>query len=212
MDPTTVFFAVLAGFICYQLYAVLGRRDGHEPEEQDEPLERPTVEAAAEEVPEYEVSNFEEEHPEWAKPILAVYPDFDEKEFLNGAKSAYEMIVVAFSGDALSSVKPYIVPSVYKAFESAVTAREAASQTSEVQFVGIEKAEVTDARVENNQVKITVSFFSDQIRVLRDDKGEVIDGDPNRIDLVKDFWTFARSVNSSDPNWQLVATGGVEPS
>ena len=210
MDPMTVFFAVLAGFICYQLYVVLGRRDGHEPEEQERPLPQPTVDSKAEEV-ETEEEPAEADLPGWAQEVRAVYPGFDAAEFLSGAKAAYEMIVEAFASNNLSTVKPYIAPSVYKAFETAVSSRLAARQTSELQFVGIEKADVVSAKVTGTSIQIIVTFFSDQIRVLRDEAGEVIEGDPNRIDRVRDSWTFSRSTTSIDPNWQLVATGGMEP-
>ncbi len=210
MDPTTIFFAVLAGFICYQLYTVLGRKGGHEPEENDQPLPPPTIDASAEAV-EATVEAERDDLPDWIRQVREIYPLFSEKDFVDGARAAYEMIVEAFAGNSLSSVKPYIAPSVYKAFETAVASREAARQTSEVQFVGTENADVSDTKIDGGFVQITVTFISNQIRVLRDDRGEVVEGDPNRIDRVKDRWTFSRSANSNDPNWQLVATGGQEP-
>ena len=212
MDPTTIFFAVLAAVICFQLFSVLGRRDGHETEEEDRPLPRSSVEEAPEPAAHTYTPPAEEENlPEWARQVRDVYPGFQVGEFLTGAKAAYEMIVEAFAQNNLSEVKPFIAPSVYKAFEMAVKARDDAKQTSELQFVGIEKADVDGTKIDGGFVKVTVTFFSDQIRVLRDENGDVIEGDPNRIDRVKDRWTFSRPVHSSDPNWQLVATGGHEP-
>lgn len=209
MDPTLIFFAALAGFICYKLYTVLGTRDGHEPEEHERPPLRPIEEVANDtaEPPLLE----QEDLPDWMVQVREVWPDFDEKQFLTGAKAAYEMIVEAFAGGTISNVKPYLDPGVYKAFETAVTARKAAGQKSELQFVGIEKAEVLSASSDKGFVKILVSFSSDQIRVLKDEKDEIIEGDPNRIDLVRDQWTFSRSVRSTDPNWILTATGGATP-
>ena len=112
MDPVTIFFAALAGFICFQLYQVLGRRDGHEPEEREAPLMRPTVDATAEEVK--DEPQPEESLPDWVNEVKEVYPDFDEPTFLQGAGAAYEMIVESFAGDNLSEVKSFIAPSVYK--------------------------------------------------------------------------------------------------
>ncbi|MCI5043954.1 MAG: Tim44/TimA family putative adaptor protein [Aquisalinus sp.] len=207
MDPVTIFFAVLAGIMCYQLYATLGRKGGHEPEETPAPFQSETQDT---DVPIMEdtVEVEPENQPEWVKDIRSAYPDFEEKEFLSGAKSAYEMIVEAFAANALSDVKPFIAPSVYAAFHEAAQSREAEGHSSELQFVGTESANVDEAKVDSGFIKITVSFISNQIRVLRDSAGEVIDGDPNRIDRVRDRWTFSRPVSSTDPNWQLVATGG----
>jgi predicted lipid-binding transport protein (Tim44 family) len=215
MDPVTIFFAIVAGFVCYRLYAVLGSRGGHEPDEEQRPLR--SLEEVAEEqrdrLPEPEPQNIEEPEkiPDWMVPIREVYPEFHEREFLQGAGAAYEMIVEAFATGKLKEVKPYIDPGVYRAFEAAVEARELAKQQSELQFVGIEKSSVQDARVEKGFASITVDFRSNQIRVLRDENDNVIEGDPNRIDLVHDLWTFSRPANSNDPNWMLVATGGSAP-
>lgn len=206
MDPVLIFFAALAGFLIYQLYTKLGSTDDSEPAHRDR-FER-------EEPPEPVMRREEqvrEPLPDWAQPIAVDYPAFDPKTFLDGAEAAYEMIVSAFAAGKLKDVKTFIDPSVFRAFSTAVDAREASSQTSELQFVGIEKSTVTGHVTEQGFLKVTVTFLSNQIRVLRDKDGNVLDGDPNRIDLVKDVWTFARPLRSSDPNWVLVATGGNAP-
>lgn len=206
-----IIFAAIAGFICYRLYTVLGTRGGHEPDEQEEPTYPARTEdlAPVEETPEPVRPRGPE--PEWVAPVREAWADFEPAEFLNGAKAAYEMIVEAFAADNLQDVKPYIDPGVYRAFEAAVKGRRDAGQISELNFVGIESAQVVSAVVENGMIRIAVDFRSDQVRVLRDTKGDVIEGDPNRIDLVRDRWTFARPVKSRDPNWVLVATGGSAP-
>ena len=210
MDLTTIIFAALAGFICYRLYTVLGTRGGHEPDEQEEPPFAKQMEEVQPAVPEEPVSRTDNE-PDWAAPIRDAWPDFRAAEFLHGAKAAYEMIVEAFAADRLSEVQPYLDPGVYRAFEAAVKSRREAGQTSELNFVGIESATVANHNVENGTLRITVDFRSDQVRVLRDQNGEILEGDPNRIDLVRDRWTFARPLKSRDPNWILVETGGSAP-
>ncbi|WP_306252001.1 Tim44/TimA family putative adaptor protein [Parvularcula sp. IMCC14364] len=211
MDPVTIFTAVLAGIMCYQLYNVLGRKGGHEPEEETPaPFQQQTADSAEESLEE-KAQPEPDNLPDWVKEVRSVYPDFEEKEFLTGAKSAYEMIVESFASNTLPEVKAFIAPGVYAAFHDAAQAREAEGHTSELQFVGTESASVDQAKIENGFINITVTFVSNQTRVLRNEAGDVIDGDPNRIDRVHDRWTFSRSVKSKDPNWQLVATGGTAP-
>ena len=211
MDLTILIFAAIAAFICYRLYTVLGTRGGHEPDEQEESPLAPRRDEEA--VPAYEEAPAPSAapQPEWADPVREVKPDFDAASFLEGAKAAYEMIVEAFASDRLPEVKPYVDPGVYRAFDTALKSRREAGQTSELNFVGIDRADVVEATVDNGTIRIVVDFRSDQVRVLRNAAGEVVEGDPNRIDLVRDRWTFARSAKSRDPNWMLVATGGSAP-
>jgi predicted lipid-binding transport protein (Tim44 family) len=145
-----------------------------------------------------------------AEPLRAADPEFDEKAFLDGAKSAYEMIVEAFAAGDLKSIRRYLGQSVYEGFKAAVAERESKGLTSDLKFVGIDKAQIASSAVEDGVMRATVDFVSNQSRVVRDKDGNVVEGDPARVDLVRDRWTFTRKTASSDPNWTLVATGGVE--
>ncbi len=210
MDPVTIFFAALAGFVCFQLYTALGRKDGHESTDQETSAPSRSMDNKSADVvpirPDVEV-----DLPAWVHSVRQHYPTFEEKSFIEGATAAYEMIVESFASGKLADVKAYIVPPVFKAFANAVEARESAKQSSEVQFVGIEGVKVTGCTVQDGMIRLTTEFTSNQIRVLRSADKEVLEGDPNRIDLVKDYWTFARSINSTDPNWLLAETGGQQP-
>ena len=216
MDPSLIFVAVMALFVCYQLYATLGKRDGHEPEERDRSQPPRSVEPMSSDAQQSQDSAPLEQpapkqQPDWAMPLLGPLPQFDADEFTYGAKAAYEMIVGAFAVGELKPVKPYVEPSVYRAFEEAVKARTAAGQRSDLKFVGISKTSILSADFTDSRVRVMVEFESDQTRVVRDGDDKIIEGDPNRIDLVRDCWTFSRSLKSRDPNWLLVATGGVAP-
>ena len=212
MDPTLIIFVALSAFLAYRLFSVLGARGGHEPEEGERPSLAPVPsepagepgDAPAPEAPRAPL-------PAWAEAIREDDPGFDPRAFEEGAKAAYEMIVTAFASGDLSEVAPYLDPSVRKAFDVAIDGRRGADQTMEVTFVGIESARVVEAHRQSEHHEVTVDYTSDQIRVTRDASGEVIDGDPNRIDLVRDRWTFARPVTARDPNWTLIATDGAAP-
>ena len=208
MDPSLFIFIALTAFLSYRLFTVLGTKGGHEPDEKDRPAFAPITRDGAEPAEEapQEARTRVRPIPAWAEAIREDDPDFDPHAFQEGAKAAYEMIVTAYAKGDLSEVVPYIDPSVRRAFEIGIEGRENAGQTMEIEFVGVETADVVRAERESAHHEVTVDFRSDQIRVTRDRAGEVIDGDPNRIDAVRDRWTFSRPVTSTDPNWTLIAT------
>ena len=210
MDPVLLILAGVTAFIIFRLISVMGTRTGHE---QPIDLEARKREAAHEEALQAEK---EEAEPPAPKPVSTnarvlrdADPAFEEADFLSGAGKAYEMIVEAFAASDLRSIRNYLGDSVYEAFKSAVAARDEAGHTADLKFVGIDRAAIVDSSADNNEMRATVEFSSNQVRVTRDRDGNVVDGDPNRIDLVKDRWTFSRKRSSRDPNWTLVATGGA---
>jgi len=141
------------------------------------------------------------------RKLQDVDPEFDEAVFLDGAKAAYEMIVEAFARGDIKNIRSFLSDQVFQSFQSAIDVRNDASQVSEVKFIGIDKAQISDSSVTDDMLTAVTEFSSNQVRVTRGQDGEVIEGDANRIDLVRDRWTFTRKRNSGDPNWILVATG-----
>lgn len=213
MDPVLLFFIGVAGFVLFRLFSVLGTRTGHEArhemdaglqhsgkDEQNAELDR--SDADEDEAPVRPVSTN-------ARVLREADPAFDENQYLAGAREAYEMIVEAFAAGDLKSIRSFLGDSVYDAFKQAVVSREEARQTADVKFVGIEHAAIVDARADDDWMTAVTEFTSNQVRVTRDEEGNVVDGDPNRIELVRDRWTFARKKASRDPNWMLIATGGA---
>ncbi|MEL7490110.1 MAG: Tim44/TimA family putative adaptor protein [Pseudomonadota bacterium] len=213
MDPVLLIFIGLAGFVVFRLISVLGTRTGHEQQHDIEGLQR----AARGETSDAEAADREpaERKPalqpvsEAAAPLREADPNFDESEYLMGARGAYEMIVEAFAAGDLKSIRQFLGASVFDTFKRAVDMRQSSGHTSELKFVGIESASIEASEVRDNALWATTAFTSNQVRATRDKDGNVIEGDPNRIDLVKDRWTFSRKLGSKDPNWVLVATGGA---
>jgi predicted lipid-binding transport protein (Tim44 family) len=131
---------------------------------------------------------------------------FDPAEFMNGAKAAYEMIVMAFAEGNRALLKDLLSPDVFTGFEQAIKAREMARETVEQSFVGIALADMIEAEMSGRNAQVTVKFVSELISAIRSGDGAVISGDPKKIKEVTDIWTFARDTGSRDPNWRLVAT------
>jgi predicted lipid-binding transport protein (Tim44 family) len=142
--------------------------------------------------------------------IAKLDPSFEPDSFLAGAGRAYEMIVSEFAEGNRRALKDLLSKDVYDGFAAAIAEREARGETVDQQFVGIKKAEMSEAEAKNGVASVTVRFVSELISATRDKSGEVISGDAKKIRDVTDIWTFTRDISSakarSNPNWRLVAT------
>lgn len=138
--------------------------------------------------------------------IQANDPTFDEKNFVQGARAAFEMIVTAFAQGDTPTLRPLLSDDVYDNFAAAIRNRQAAGETLETQVIGIRDSDVIEARMEGRTAFVTIKFVSDQVNITRDKAGEVIDGDPEQPLEVVDIWTFARNTRSRNPNWTLIET------
>lgn len=138
--------------------------------------------------------------------IAAQDRDFNIKHFIEGARAAYEMIVVAFAEGDRATLKDLLAKDVLDGFSAAISEREGRGEKMETRFVGIDKADITEALVKGRTAQITVRFLSQLISVTRDRGGQVIDGDAELVADVTDVWTFSRDLSARDPNWKLVAT------
>lgn len=210
MDPTLIIFIALSAFIAYRLFSVLGARTGEERQRDIEGLQRAK--------PSAETPASEEDAPSTkplppvsaaAEPLRTADPAFDERAFLDGARGAYELIVEAFASGDLKSIRRFLSPSVFEAFRAAVAARETSGLRTDLKFVGVDHAKIASARVEGGALIALTDFTSNQVRATYDRNGVMVEGDASRIELVKDRWTFSRAINANDPNWTLIATGGV---
>lgn len=138
--------------------------------------------------------------------VFDVDPTFEPRQFVDGAKVAYEMIVQGFAEGDRKSLKTLLSNEVYQGFDQAISAREKAGQKVKSTFVGIEKADLHDARLDGSEVTITVRVVSQLISATYDAEGNVVEGNADSVAEVIDSWSFARDTRSRDPNWKLVQT------
>ena len=224
MPLDIILFGLLAAFLVFQLWSVLGRRTGHE-EEPREPLRRDKQDEAGEDntIPfpsrasgkqDDASTTFARNSGNYSGALAQALTDieladrtFVPDEFLGGAQGAYEIIVTSFANGDKATLKSLLSDDVFDQFDQAISAREEAGQIVESSFVGIRSADITSANLAGSTAEVTVKFVSELISVTKDADGAVIEGDPNQVREVRDIWTFAREVNSRDPNWVLIATG-----
>ncbi|MBB4191033.1 putative lipid-binding transport protein (Tim44 family) [Rhizobium aethiopicum] len=225
-DFITLFFLVAAVLIFFQLRSVLGRRTGNEKPPRDlySPRDAAPPEAAdagkVVTLPRRDATADDEDRfsaidafaapgtplNESLRALNKADPSFSPKEFLNGARMAYEMVVMAFADGDRKTLKSLLSREVYDGFEAAIAEREARGDKVKSTFVGIDKAEITHAETKGSEAQITVRIVSQLISATYDKADALIEGDAENVAEVNDLWTFARDTRSRDPNWKLVAT------
>jgi len=220
MNAPMIQLLVLAGiavFLIIKLKSVLGTREGFEkPPEQAPNDESAQEKRQAFEVieggPDRDITDHVKEGSVTAKALTSMKeaePSFSVSEFLQGARGAYEMILMGFERGDLESIKPFLSDEVYGTFEEVVKAREKQGLTIESDFIGVGEMTLSKAKFlkSKSRGEVTVKFVGELTSIVRDSAGEIIEGKVNEVKRQKDVWTFARNMGSNDPNWKLVATG-----
>jgi predicted lipid-binding transport protein (Tim44 family) len=208
-----VLLALVALFVGLRLYAVLGRRTGHEQQPILRPAESPAAGEAAAPVPDMaperpETSGlvYEEPAAPGLRAIVGADSTFDVGRFLEGAQAAYRMILEAFWKGNREDLHHLVGGHVLAVFEQAIADREAEGHKLENRLVAIERTVIEDARLSGRSAEIDVRFDADIAAVTRDKDGNVIAGTLSDAIPTHDVWTFRRDLKSQDPNWLLVET------
>lgn len=222
-----ILLAMVAGFIVLRLRSVLGRRTGHEPEPRrdgrapdrfpigadDNVVPMPTAAGAPARrarTPDIEPAYQGTPLEPGLVALKMADPSFDTARFLTGATQAFEMIVAAYAKHDTDTLKPLLSPEVYARFATAIQEREERGETLETELVALKPAKLEAVEMQGSRALVSVRFQSEQVNVVKNAKGEPIEGDKDHVDSITDIWTFARDTRSRDPNWTLVATQSVE--
>ena len=186
-----ILLAMIAGFIFLRLRGILGKRTGFEGKTS----------------PQFEkiLKNINQE------PQKREKTNFDErarKDFLNGAKIAYETIITDFgdSDNKLTTSKTLLSNKVYDQFNVALSERAKRGHNAEITFIGINSAKITEHKYLGKILQVTVEFVSEVITCIRDKDKKIVSGDPEKIKKIYDTWVFSRDTSINNPNWQLVNT------
>jgi len=186
-----ILLAMIAGFIFLRLRGILGKRTGFEgkaPAEFQEIIKKVNLEK--------NIKKNEE------------FDDTAKKEFLNGAKIAYETIITDFSDEdnKLTKSKSLLSKKIYDQFNFALQERGKRGHHAEITFIGINSADIKDHKKIDSTLNVTVDFVSEVITCVRDGERKIVSGDPEKIKKIYDTWVFSRDTRSNNPNWQLSET------
>ena len=186
-----ILLAMIAGFIFLRLRGILGKRTGFEgkaPSQFEKVLNNIQTEKKAN-----IKENFDEE---------------SQREFLKGAKIAYETIITDFSDNdnKLIASKPLLSKKIHDQFEEALQERSKRGHFAEITFIGVNSAKIIKHKEIDKILNVTVDFVSEVITCIKDKNKKVISGDPEKIKKIYDTWVFSRDTTSRNPNWQLVDT------
>ncbi|MDA7750933.1 Tim44/TimA family putative adaptor protein [Candidatus Pelagibacter sp.] len=185
-----ILLAMIAGFIFLRLRGILGKKTGFEGK-----------------IPSLIEKEFQETNIN-PKPVNANFDEQSQKEFLKGAKIAYETIITDFSDsdNKLIASKPLLGKKIFDQFKEALEERERKGQFAEITFIGIKSALVKSHKKIESSLEVTVDFVSEIITCVKDKEKKIISGDGEKIKTVYDTWVFSRDLKSNNPNWLLIDT------
>ena len=186
-----ILLAMIAGFIFLRLRGILGKRTGYEGKEPTQ-FDKILKEAVINQTTKKE----------------EIFDEKAQKEFLNGAKIAYETIITDFSDNdnKLTTSEPLLNKEIYNQFNEALKERSERGHYAEITFIGINSAVIKDHKKLDKILNVTVEFIGEVITCIRDKEKKIISGDPEKIKRIYDTWVFSRDTTSANPNWQLVNT------
>ena len=210
----TIFLLVVVALIFQRLWSVLGTR----PESQIKKIKvsrenaqeicnilRKEAEKAFENIEEQK-ENKEETPLTETDALLAGIPGFSKADFINGAQKAFQVITSAFNNADTETLKILVSPSIFKKMQEIIEQRKAEEMTVETDFICFDKAEIAKVSLGKTKAKIMMEFVSQQVNVLRNKEGDVLEGDENYIQTIADTWTFEKDLNPKVVNWILVST------
>jgi predicted lipid-binding transport protein (Tim44 family) len=183
-----ILLAMIAGFIFLRLRGILGKRTGF-----DEKLSTDFNQDFSNEAFKEKLEN-------------KVFDDNEQKDFLKGAKIAYETIITNFASGDLKNIKSLLDKKIYDQFNDAIKERKEKKYISETTFIGINSALIKEHQNKNNILEVTVDFVSEIISCSKDKDKKIISGNPDIVKKVYDTWKFSKDIESTNPNWLLIDT------
>ena len=184
-----ILLGMIAGFIILRLRSILGRKTGHEPKIY------PSFSEKKFSVPNNEIKDFKKDHDK--------LEGNEKKEFLKGAEIAYETILTSFATGNVKELKSLLTSDMADNFLQVIDERNKQNIKSEFTFVGVKQSNLEKYEKIKNELFASVKFVSEVISVKKDKNGKVIEGNPDKIKQVTDYWKFSKNILKKGPNWYL---------
>lgn len=205
-----IFFAAIAVFVGLKLYNALGSKDFEPTHAAAEHPGVKVVDANYVEIVEAEEDKLEKTFgkkiADKIKEVKKHDPNFHIDSFIAGAKKAFEIIVRAFGDGDKEALKPLLNKDVYKSFSSIIDERASEETIHETTLLAIVSSTIKDIVLSKKYARIAVQIISEQVNLVRDKHGKIIEGNPSHVDKVAEVWTFGRDLTSENPNWELLET------
>tara|TARA_B100001248_G_scaffold259490_1_gene245627 strand:- start:649 stop:1284 length:636 start_codon:yes stop_codon:yes gene_type:complete len=198
-----IIFAIIAIFLVYRLKNILGQNSEGNNQNNKIDIGKKNFTNVV------KLGNRKPDHNEARKgndKISSIDPTFDEKEFLKGAQNFFEMVIDCFVKGNLKDIIDFIDVKLVKNFQSVIDDRLAENESLKIDIIKMNSIQIKDVTKLKSFIRISVLFESEQVKVLKDKKGKIIDGDQKKSIIVKDLWTFEREIQTNNLNWKLVET------
>lgn len=214
-----IVLGAIAAFIILRYRAMLGEGRGRDPQDMERRRPEEAQDGAVIQLP--RAQNRVEPEPVRESAIEAALgsdlrdgiaairardASFNLDEFIDGAKSAFDMVIDAFNTSDYDTLRMLLAPDVYKNFEAVLKEQEASGRVAHTTLTAIRKAEVAEASITGSHAVIAVDFESSQIHLVKDKDGQIIEGNPSLEERVSDRWVFTRDVRASAPDWKISET------
>lgn len=207
-----IVIGAIAAFILLRYRAMLGEKSGRDAaprtplSEYERIIQLPTAKPI-DVTPKKEISDAQ--YGALAEKFVAmrnIDRDFAPDDFITGARAAYEMVLEAFNKPDRDTLKMLLSDALYKEFDAHITESRKDGNVPQTILVAIKKSDITEAALKGTTATLTVDFVSEQIHLVRDSQGNVIEGNPSTHESVADRWVFTRNLANTDPNWKIIET------
>ena len=198
-----IILGLLAIFLGFRLKGLLGDRSGYSGD-----LKNPDAVNKEERIENQNVIKLNNTtiNGEGLDSLIKADPGFNEKEFLEGAKNAFKIIIKSFSDSEIESLKPLLDYDLLNSFTKSISEREARQERQFSDVVSFKNFEIIKVNITDNLVSITLKIVSEQIKYLVDKNDVLLEGNKDHSEIIKDKWVFERDISSTNPNWRLVET------
>ena len=211
-----IVIAAIAAFIILRYRAMLGEKSGRDVEniapaakpleEYERIVQLPTREAKQAVRKQLDATKDYGALNDTFSAMRALDREFSVEEFTEGARAAFEMVIEAYNKHDDDTLRMLLAPAIYENFKASLEADEKAGRKADTTLVAIVKSEITAAKLRGNTTTIAMDFHSEQVLLMRDADGKIIEGDASQQEAVEDRWIFERDLTSQDPNWKIIET------